>query len=140
MGLNESASFVVSSILSVLTFSAMQVLKPTLASSKPMTLAGGFLGSLLFVFLLTAVGNLERCLFGKGFATKVFEVVVCILLATSAAASVHRVCATTCVLLSLLMLHGVFKISQEVYGSGAAPTSATGPSSASGGGEKRRKK
>jgi hypothetical protein len=32
------------------------------------------LGSLLFVFLLTAVGNLEKTVFGHGFQTQLAEV------------------------------------------------------------------
>ena len=68
--LNESASFVVSSVLSVLTFSGMQMAKAILSSSPLFTIVGGFLGSILFVFLLTAVSNLEKTVFGDNFQTK----------------------------------------------------------------------
>jgi uncharacterized membrane protein YdcZ (DUF606 family) len=68
--LNESASFVVSSVLSVLTFSGMQMARPILTSSPLFTIIGGFLGSVLFVFLLTAVANLEKTVFGNNFQTK----------------------------------------------------------------------
>ena len=75
MALTEGGSFLVSSILSLLIFSAMQVMncnnvrrrnscsgnisvaqvyKGFLASSQLMTIATGFTGSLLFVFLITA--------------------------------------------------------------------------------------
>ena len=66
MPLTESSSLPVASILALLTFSGMQWAKPLLASSQPMTILGGFLGSILFVFILTAIGNLEQVLFGKG--------------------------------------------------------------------------
>ena len=94
MPLNESASFLVSTVLSVLTFSTMQILKPAIASTPVMTVAGGLIGALLFLFLLTAVGNLEKCLFGAGFASKWAEVSACLLIAVAASGSVHRVSAT----------------------------------------------
>ena len=111
MALTEGGSFLVSSILSLLIFSAMQVVncnnvgrwkfcsgnifvaqvyKGFLASSQLMTIATGFTGSLLFVFLITAgaifslmsptstsiqpVGNLEKTVFGNNFQTKFGEV------------------------------------------------------------------
>ena len=74
MALNEGSSFVVSSILSLLLFSGMQVYKAALASSQSMTILAGFTGSLLFVFLLTALANLEKSIFGFNFQAKLGEV------------------------------------------------------------------
>ena len=68
--LNESASFLVSTIGSILLFSGMQMGKATLTSTPAFTIIGGFAGSVLFVFLLTAVANLEKTLFGNNFQTK----------------------------------------------------------------------
>jgi predicted neutral ceramidase superfamily lipid hydrolase len=68
--LNESTSFVVALVLSVVTFSGMQMARPILSSSPPFTILGGFLGSVLFTFLLTAVANLEKTVFGQNFQTK----------------------------------------------------------------------
>ena len=76
MALNEGSSFVVSSIISLLLFSGMQVYKAALASSQMMTILAGFTGSLLFVFLLTALANLEKSIFGFNFQTKLGEVSV----------------------------------------------------------------
>ena len=121
MALNESASFMVSLILAVLTFSSMQILRPQLAASQLMTILGGFMGSLFFVLLLTALGNLEKTLFGRGFAAKWVEVVLCLAASTSASATVHRVSATTNVLFSLIMLYTMNKLSQEIYGTGNDP-------------------
>ena len=45
-----------------------------IASTPVMTVVGGLIGALLFLFLLTAVGNLEKCLFGGSFASKWAEV------------------------------------------------------------------
>ena len=46
-------SFLFASTLTVLTFAGMQMFKTNLASSEWMTILGGFVGSQLFVFLLT---------------------------------------------------------------------------------------
>ena len=123
MALNEGSSFVVSSILSLLLFSGMQVYKAALASSQMMTILAGFTGSLLFVFLLTALANLEKSLFGFNFQAKLGEVVFCMVCAMSAAGTVHRVSATTCLLFSIAMAWALNKISQETYG-GSAPAQA----------------
>lgn len=91
MPLNESASFLVSTVLSVLTFSLMQILRPQLASTQLMTILGGFLGSILFVFLVTCLGNLGKTVLGKNYASQWFEVAFCMGVAAFAGASVHRV-------------------------------------------------
>ena len=46
-------SFVFAALLTVLTFAGMQMFKNNLASSEWMTILGGFIGSQLFIFLLT---------------------------------------------------------------------------------------
>ena len=116
MALSENSSFPVAAILTILTFSGMQMAKMTLASSQVMTILGGFFGSILFVFLLTTIGNLEQVVFGKGFQTKLPETILCLILAMAASGSIHRVCVTTCLLFSMIMLYSMYKISQSVYG------------------------
>ena len=74
MTLNESSSFVVSSTLSLLLFSGMQVYKVALASTQLLTIVTGFLGAILYVLLLTAVANLEKTVFGFNFQSKLGEV------------------------------------------------------------------
>ena len=125
MPLNESASMVVSSVLALLTFSSMQIFKSALESSPAATIAAGFLGSLVFVFLLTAVGNFERTILGKGFQTKGGEVVACLGLSIMASSSIHRVAGSTCLLFSLAMTYGMLKISQDEYGVPSAPGNPT---------------
>ena len=115
MALAVGASCIVSLVLSVLTFSGMQMAKPVLVSSQPMTIVGGFLGSILFVFLLTSLGNLERLLFGHGFQTKWPEAILCLAISVFATASVHRVSATTCILFSALMLYSMCNIASQLY-------------------------
>ena len=116
MALSESSSFPVAAILTILTFSGMQMAKVTLASSQVMTILGGLFGSILFVFLLTTIGNLEQVVFGKGFQTKLPETILCLILAMAASGSIHRVCVTTCLLFSMIMLYSMYKISQSVHG------------------------
>lgn len=115
MALNESASFVVALLLAVLTFSSMQILRPHLVATKAMTIVAGFLGSIVFVFLLTALANLEKVVFGRGFSTKWFEVVLCLLVSIAAAGSVHKVSATTAALFSACMLYYLNKLSQVLF-------------------------
>merc|ERR1712176_499675 len=102
-------------------FSGMQVYKSALASTQLMTILAGFSGSLLYVFLLTAVANLEKSIFGFNFQTKLGEVVFCMLAAMSAAGTVHRVSATTCLLFSLALPWSLQRMSQDTYG-GSQPT------------------
>jgi len=115
MALAVGASCLVSLVLSILTMSGMQMLKPVLVSSQIGTITAGFLGSLLFVFLLTCIGNLERLLFGLHFQTKWGESVLCLALSVFASASVHRVSATTCVLFSCAMLYAIVNIASATY-------------------------
>jgi len=121
MAVSSSTSFALASVLSVLVFSGMQMNKQWLVSSQPLTLFGGFLGSVLFTLILTAVGNLEATLFGKGFQVKLFpEVVLCLGIALTASGMVHRICTTVCLALSLFHLYNVNLLSQKAYGASAA--------------------
>ncbi|TRY63574.1 hypothetical protein TCAL_00411 [Tigriopus californicus] len=123
MTLNESASAVVSLVFAVLTFSSMQIFKLQFQSSQGGTILGGLTGSLIFVFLLTTLNNLERVIFGKGFQAKWFEVGLSLVMAVMASAAVHRVSASTCFLFSLGMLYGMAKIAQDAYGLGSVGSS-----------------
>ncbi|KAK2147002.1 hypothetical protein LSH36_574g01063 [Paralvinella palmiformis] len=113
---SSGMSFFLSSTLAVLMFAGMQLYKQNLAGTEWMTIFGGFIGSLLFSLMLTAVGNFETYLFGKQFQTKLFpEVVFCLLIAMFASGLVHRVCITTCVIFSLVDLYYINKVSQSTY-------------------------
>lgn len=50
---SSSVSLLLSSVLSVLLFSAMQIYRPWLASAQLNTILGGYLGSWLFILALT---------------------------------------------------------------------------------------
>ncbi|XP_063242835.1 protein KRTCAP2 homolog [Bacillus rossius redtenbacheri] len=119
MAVSSGMSFALASIMTVLIFSGMQMYRQWLASSQLHTILGGYLGSVLFILILTAVGNLETSLFGKGFQTKLVpEVILCLGIAMIASGMVHRVCTTTCLIFSVVALFYVNRISQQTH---AAP-------------------
>ncbi|KAG4065965.1 hypothetical protein HA402_006683 [Bradysia odoriphaga] len=114
MGVSSGVSLALSSIFSVLLFSAMQMYRPFFAATQINTIIGGFLGSWLFVLALTAVSNMESVVLGSGFQAKLFpEIVFCLIGATFACGMIHRVCASTCFMFSLLALYYVNRLSQK---------------------------
>ncbi|XP_046751427.1 protein KRTCAP2 homolog [Diprion similis] len=126
MAVTNGVSFVLSSILTVLLFSGMQIYRGWFASSQLHTVFGGYLGSVLFILILTAIGNLEMTLFGKSFQSKLFpEVAGSLLIAMIASGMVHRVSTTTCFLFSLIALYYINQISQQVYSSGTTVPAAS---------------
>jgi len=106
---------VLSSLLSVVLFAGMQLFRPQLAAQEYTTILGGFIGSLLFITSLTAIGNLEQTLFGESFQTKLIEVLLALCIACAASGLVHRVCVTTCILFSLVGLYYLNRLAQRVY-------------------------
>ncbi|CAL1260812.1 unnamed protein product [Larinioides sclopetarius] len=125
MAFSSGTSCLLSTSLFVVLFSAMQVYRWHLASTQLMTVLGGFLGSFLFMFALTAIGNIETYVFGKGFHTKLFpEVLISILVAVFACGLIHRVCITTCFIFSIVALYYMNKISNKVHGSSIPPALA----------------
>ncbi|RXG59529.1 Protein KRTCAP2-like protein [Armadillidium vulgare] len=97
MAVNTSTSLGVSLICCILVFSGLQMYRVVFSSSRLLTLVAGYSASWLFIFLLTAVSNLETIMFGKGFQAKLIpEVVISLVISCFAAAMVHRVSVTVC--------------------------------------------
>ncbi|XP_052099992.1 keratinocyte-associated protein 2-like [Mytilus californianus] len=116
MGLSPAISSVISLTLGMSMFAVMQMFKQQLAATEYMTILGGLLGSIVFIFVLTGVSNLETSLFGGGFQTKLLpEVAFCLAMAMFASGLIHRVCVTTCFIFSLVALYYINKISQKVH-------------------------
>ena len=123
MGLSTGVSSVISFTLALSCFAGMQIFKQQLAASEYMTIVGGLMGSVVFIFILTGVGNLETSVFGEGFQTKLLpEVVFCLVMAMFASGLIHRVCVTTCFIFSLVALYYINKISLKVYSPSSVPT------------------
>ncbi|XP_014206563.1 protein KRTCAP2 homolog [Copidosoma floridanum] len=116
MAVTSKVSFLLSSILTILLFSGMQMYKNWLTSSQLHIIFGGYIGSMVFLFLLTALGNLESILFGKSFQLKFFpEVFISIIISMVASGLIHRVATTTCFLFSVVALYYINRISQDTY-------------------------
>ncbi|XP_062507267.1 protein KRTCAP2 homolog [Corticium candelabrum] len=130
MAASSLVSFLLSTLLAVITFAIMQVYKVPLGATQPMTLVGGFLGSVFFLFMLTALSNMERAWLGEDYKTGLFpEVIACLFISMLVSGFVHRVCATVCLLVSLAHLYYVNQLSNSVYGpaQGAAAPVAVAP-------------
>lgn len=52
---SNASSFLLSLLIALLLFASMQLFRTQIASSQPLTIAGGFMGSLVFVSLLTVL-------------------------------------------------------------------------------------
>ncbi|XP_069362566.1 protein KRTCAP2 homolog isoform X2 [Maniola hyperantus] len=112
---NSATSFVLSSILTLLIFSGMQMYKPLLIRSPITIIFGGYLGSVMFMFFVTAIGNLEATLFGKNFQLKLPEIALSMIISLIASGMVHRICFTTCLIFSLITVYYMNKLSQKTY-------------------------
>ncbi|KAI1292787.1 Protein KRTCAP2 -like protein [Halotydeus destructor] len=123
MGLTPGASAALSLAVSLIIGGGIRFFKTILSSNQLLTVVGGYLGSLVFIFLLTAVSNIQMHLFGKQYQTKLFEVILSLLLACLVSSLVHRVSITTCILFSFMALYFLNKISNRVHQ--AAPPVAT---------------
>ncbi|XP_033215048.1 protein KRTCAP2 homolog [Belonocnema kinseyi] len=120
MVVTSRVSFALSGIITVLLFSGMQMYKSWLASTQLHTIFGGYIGSLVFIFSLTALGNLETIMFGQSFQMKLFpEVFISLITSLIASGLVHRVSTTTCFLFSMVALYYLNRISQETYSTSA---------------------
>lgn len=66
-------SCIISSSLSLVIMATMQIFRSQLIETKLLTLFAGYLGSLIFIFILTAINNLQMSLFGKHYQSKYTE-------------------------------------------------------------------
>ncbi|KAL3993675.1 Keratinocyte-associated protein 2 family protein [Acanthocheilonema viteae] len=112
---SHSTSAVVSFLIAIIIIGIGQVMKNDLAASKVGTLVAGALGSLVFVFLLTAISNFEMSSIGEQVKAGLTEVFLCLFVALIASATIHRVAITVCLLCSAFLLFLLTGISQTKY-------------------------
>uniref|UniRef100_A0A0R3RXW9 Dolichyl-diphosphooligosaccharide--protein glycosyltransferase subunit KCP2 n=1 Tax=Elaeophora elaphi TaxID=1147741 RepID=A0A0R3RXW9_9BILA len=91
---NHSTSAVVAFLIAIIFIGIGQVTKNDLAASKVGTLIAGALGSLVFVFLLTAMSNFQMSSMGEQVKAGLTEVFLCLFVALIASATIHRVAIT----------------------------------------------
>ncbi|KAI0531371.1 hypothetical protein KFK09_000925 [Dendrobium nobile] len=112
-------SMLYSLLLFIIILSLLEMYRGALASSEVLTIAGGLISSLLFVVMLTFIGNYqESC----GSRTGWGAVILAESIALIAASTVHRVCITTCFLFSAGFLYEINKLSTLMFIKGDAKT------------------
>ncbi|EPS73991.1 hypothetical protein M569_00771, partial [Genlisea aurea] len=102
------SSMFYSFLLFVVTLSLQQVYREKLGSSELLTIAGGLISSMIFLLLLTFIGNYQET---NGIKTGWGAVIIAEAVALIAASTVHRVCITTSLLFSGVLLYELNKLS-----------------------------
>ncbi|GER38735.1 keratinocyte-associated protein 2 [Striga asiatica] len=102
------SSMLYSFLLFMATLSLQEMFRTKLASSELFTILGGFTSSIIFLMLLTFIGNYQETI---GVKTGWGSVIIAEIVALIAASTVHRVCITTCFLFSAGLLYEVNKLS-----------------------------
>ncbi|GAV72125.1 Keratin_assoc domain-containing protein [Cephalotus follicularis] len=104
----SGSSMLYSFLLFTVILSLQEMNRGKLASSELFTILGGFISSLLFLVMLTFIGNFQDTC---GIRTGWGAVIIAEAVALIAAGTVHRVCITTCLLFSAGLLYEINKIS-----------------------------
>ncbi|XP_003372547.1 putative DNA repair protein [Trichinella spiralis] len=95
MKMHNSLSAILSITLSAAVYIVMQCLAAAFGISKVTTILCGFAGANIFVFILTAISNMEMHLYGKNYQARFFpEVFIAMTAAAIASLTVHRICMT----------------------------------------------
>ncbi|SPP84401.1 protein KRTCAP2 homolog [Drosophila guanche] len=122
---NTLVSSIISGILSLVIFATLRFCADWFNGSQLNVLVGGYLFSWLFILSLTCVSNAEMLIFGQDFQAKLVpEILFCMSLTVAAAGIVHRVCATTSILFSLVGLYFLNRISSKYYSTAVVPLDA----------------
>ncbi|KAH8248424.1 hypothetical protein KR032_007633, partial [Drosophila birchii] len=118
-------SSIISGLLSLVIFATLRFCADWFSDSQLKVLLGGYLFSWLFILSLTCVSNVEMLVFGQDFQAKLVpEILFCLSLTVAAAGIVHRVCATTSILFSLVGLYFLNRISNSYYSGSVATVDA----------------
>ncbi|CAN1176045.1 Protein KRTCAP2 homolog [Linum perenne] len=119
MAAGAGSSMLYSLLLFTVILSLQVMYRGKLASTELFTILGGFISSLLFLVLLTFIGNFQET---NGVKTGWGAVIVAEAVALIAAGTVHRVCITTCFLFSAGLLYEVNKLSGVVQSKSESKT------------------
>ncbi|KAG6738671.1 hypothetical protein POTOM_058293 [Populus tomentosa] len=126
MASGAGSSMLYSFLLFTVILSLQEMYRSKLASTELFTILGGFISSLLFLVLLTLIGNFqETCgmktgwgagectfsLLSRMLLSSIRRIILAEGVALIAAGTVHRVCITTCFLFSAGLLYEVNKLS-----------------------------
>ncbi|KAG6737751.1 hypothetical protein POTOM_059281 [Populus tomentosa] len=123
MASGAGSSMLYSFLLFTVILSLQEMYRSKLASTELFTILGGFISSLLFLVLLTLIGNFQEtcgmktgwgageCTFSYMISADMSHVILAEAVALIAAGTVHRVCITTCFLFSAGLLYEVNKLS-----------------------------
>ncbi|KAL1233516.1 putative DNA repair protein [Trichinella spiralis] len=115
MKMHNSLSAILSITLSAAVYIVMQCLAAAFGISKVTTILCGFAGANIFVFILTAISNMEMHLYGKNYQARFFpEVFIAMTAAAIASLTVHRICMTICIIFSFVLLYFVNKNARTV--------------------------
>jgi len=90
---SRETTVALAALIFIITLSSLQIWSEKLRESPKLIVLGGFLSSLLFFFAVVAVGNVKK-------EIKWLDAIGCLVLACVCAGSVHRICVTTCILFS----------------------------------------
>ncbi|VDD86565.1 unnamed protein product [Enterobius vermicularis] len=91
---NFAGSAVVSFLIAVIGIAFGQLIKSDLIATRLGTIIAGGLSSVVFVFLLTALSNLEMAFLGSQAKAGLAEVSVALIISLLVSASIHRVAVT----------------------------------------------
>ncbi|KAI6241323.1 TM2 domain-containing protein [Aphelenchoides fujianensis] len=119
-------SALISLVLVIVCVAGGQLFKGTLVSSRQGTVIAGGLGSMIFVFTLTALSNFKMSSAGENAKSGLGEVIAALFLALVSSALIHRAAATTCLFFSVVLLVALTGIAHTRYSTGAQAQVAAG--------------
>ena len=96
----------------IVTGCGTQLYGDDLVSAPALIILGGFLCSIVFFFMLLAVGNAVESL---GQRSGWSMVLVCLTISTGHAATIHRDCAISGLFFSLVWLYYTYSYAQRQY-------------------------
>ncbi|GAM23775.1 hypothetical protein SAMD00019534_069500 [Acytostelium subglobosum LB1] len=104
---STSSSLVLAALSWIIVFGALQLNAAFFRSSPPYTILGGFLGSFLFFFFITFIGNLKK-------EIKWVETLIGLFITYLVSTSVHRVSGTTSILFSIGIIYYLNNMSKSI--------------------------